>query len=59
MIPATLAASLGFMMPIATAGNTIVFSSGHIKTKEMAVAGFVANLTGIVLITLICYLAFA
>ncbi|HQF29222.1 MAG TPA: anion permease [Bacteroidia bacterium] len=46
-------------MPIATAGNTIVFSSGHIKTKEMAVAGFVANLTGIVLITLICYLAFA
>ena len=59
MIPATLAASLGFMMPIATAGNTIVFSSGHIKTKEMAIAGFVSNLAGIIFITLICYMAFA
>lgn len=58
MIPATLAASLGFMMPIATAGNTIVFSSGHIKTGEMALAGFIANLTGILLITLICYITF-
>jgi sodium-dependent dicarboxylate transporter 2/3/5 len=59
MIPATLAASLGFMMPIATAGNTIVFSSGHIKTKEMAFVGFIANVTGIILITLISYYFFA
>lgn len=59
MIPATLAASLGFMMPIATAGNTIVFSSGHIKTKEMAITGFISNLAGIIFITLICYWVFA
>ena len=58
MIPATLAASLGFMMPIATAANTIVFSSGHIKTKEMAFVGFIANLTGIILITLFSYYFF-
>jgi sodium-dependent dicarboxylate transporter 2/3/5 len=55
LVPATLAASLGFMMPVATAPNTIVFSSGHIKTKEMAFAGWWVNLIGITLISLISY----
>ncbi len=55
LIPATLAASLGFMMPVATAPNTIVFSSGHIKTKEMAITGWWVNLIGIILISLISY----
>jgi len=50
MIPAALAASLGFMLPIATAPNTIVFSSGHIKVKEMVMAGFFVDLIGIILI---------
>lgn len=56
LLPATLAASLGFMLPVATAPNTIVFSSGQIKVKELANAGILVNISGIIIITLICYL---
>ncbi len=51
MLPATLAASLGFMLPIATAPNTIVFGSNRIKVSDMMVAGFILNLIGILMIT--------
>lgn len=53
MIPATLAASLGFMLPIATAPNTIVFSSKRFHTSEMLKAGFWIDLAGIIVITAI------
>ncbi|GAB4148305.1 MAG: SLC13 family permease [Bacteroidia bacterium] len=56
MIPATLAASLGFMLPVATAPNTIVYGSRKIKASEMYKAGFWVNLAGITLITLLSYL---
>jgi sodium-dependent dicarboxylate transporter 2/3/5 len=59
LVPATLAASLGFMMPVATAPNTIVFSSGHIKTSEMGFVGFWVNISGIVIISLITYFLLA
>ncbi|MFM7015021.1 MAG: SLC13 family permease [Bacteroidota bacterium] len=59
LIPATLAASLGFMMPVATAPNTIVFSSGHIKTREMGLAGFWVNLAGILIISIVSYFLLA
>lgn len=52
LIPAALAASLGFMLPIATAPNTIAFSSGHIKVKEMVLVGFFVDIVGILLILL-------
>jgi len=52
MIPATLAASLGFMLPVATAPNTIAYGTGFIKGKQMNLAGFWVNLAGIALITL-------
>lgn len=52
LIPATLAASLGFMMPVATAPNTIVFGTNKIKTHEMMKTGFWLNLIGVILITL-------
>jgi sodium-dependent dicarboxylate transporter 2/3/5 len=55
MIPATLAASLGFMLPVATAPNTIVYGSGFIKVKDMYSIGLWVNIVGIVLIGLICY----
>jgi sodium-dependent dicarboxylate transporter 2/3/5 len=51
MLPATFAASLGFMLPVATAPNTIVFGSEMITAKEMARAGFLLDLAGAVLIT--------
>lgn len=55
MVPATLAASLGFMLPVATAPNTIVFSSGKIPVASMMKAGFWLDLAGIVLISTVGY----
>jgi len=57
-ITAALAASLGFMLPVATAPNTIVYSSGQIKVGEMFKAGFVINLAGIALIAIILSIYF-
>lgn len=54
-IPMTLAASCASMMPMGTPPNAIVFSSGHIKLKEMIKAGFVMNIISIVLIVLFTY----
>lgn len=55
MVPATLAASLGFMLPVATAPNTIVFSSRLIPVSAMVRSGFWLNLFGISLISLLSY----
>lgn len=55
MIPATLSASLGFMLPVATAPNTIVYGSGFIKASQMMKYGFWVNLGGVWLITMLCY----
>jgi sodium-dependent dicarboxylate transporter 2/3/5 len=55
MIPATLAASCAFMMPIATPPNAIVFGSGRIKIAEMAKTGLIINLIGVILITLLYF----
>jgi len=52
LIPVTLAASSGFMLPIATPPNTLVFASERIKTKEMIRSGFFIDLAGITIITL-------
>ncbi len=55
MVPAAISASCAFMMPVATAPNTIVYGSGHITVKEMVKQGFVLNLFGAVVVTLCCY----
>ncbi|MCG8524437.1 MAG: DASS family sodium-coupled anion symporter [Pseudomonadales bacterium] len=54
-VPAAIAASCAFMMPVATPPNAIVFSSGHMQISDMIKAGFVLNLMGIVVVTLITY----
>ena len=51
MIPATLAASLGFMLPVATAANTIVFGTKKVPLRNMLRCGFWIDLAGIVLIS--------
>ncbi len=56
MMPATFAASLGFMLPVATAANTIVFGTKHIHIKDMFKVGIVLDILGILIITLMCYL---
>jgi solute carrier family 13 (sodium-dependent dicarboxylate transporter), member 2/3/5 len=54
-IPMTLAASAASMLPMGTPPNAIVFSSGHIKLKDMLKAGIVLNIISIILITAFCY----
>lgn len=54
-IPMTLAASCASMMPMGTPPNAIVFSSGHIRLKDMIKAGLVMNLISIVLIVASSY----
>ena len=50
MIPATLAASCGFMLPIASPMQAIVFASGHLTVKQMVKAGVWMDLVGVVLL---------
>lgn len=58
LLPAALSASSGFMLPVATAPNTIVYSSGMIRVREMAKAGFWTDIIAIGLITALCSLLF-
>ena len=43
---ATLGASLGFMMPISTPPNAIVYSSGHVPLSAMVRHGFILDVVG-------------
>lgn len=55
MVPATLAATCAFMLPVATPPNAVVFGSGYLTIPDMVNAGFRMNLLSIILITLISY----
>jgi solute carrier family 13 (sodium-dependent dicarboxylate transporter), member 2/3/5 len=52
MLPATIAASCAFMLPIATPPNAVVFASGRLRMGEMVRAGFLLNLISIALLSL-------
>ena len=47
---ATMAASLGFMLPVSTPCNAIVYGSGYIPLRQMIRHGLVLDLAGIVVI---------
>ena len=53
VVPAALAATCAFMLPVATPPNAIVFGSGHITIQQMVRVGIILNGIGIVLITLL------
>jgi sodium-dependent dicarboxylate transporter 2/3/5 len=55
VVPAAVAASCAFMLPVATPPNAVVFGSGMIRLPQMVRAGLGLNLLGIVLITGLCY----
>ena len=53
MLTATICASYAFMLPIATPPNAIAMSTGEVDVSTMAKFGFILNILGIGLITLI------
>jgi len=55
MMPATLAASLAFMLPVATPPNAIIFATGKLRIIDMVKTGFLLNLAGIIVVTLVTY----
>lgn len=55
IVPAALAASCAFMLPVATPPNAIVFGSGYVTIGQMVKAGVWLNITAIILITAAMY----
>lgn len=55
-IPAALAASCAFMLPVSTPPNAIVFRSGALTIPDMLRAGFALTLASGVIITLLVWL---
>jgi sodium-dependent dicarboxylate transporter 2/3/5 len=53
MAPAAMAATLGFMLPVSTPPNAIVFGTGYIRVPEMVRAGIWMDLAGAALVALI------
>jgi solute carrier family 13 (sodium-dependent dicarboxylate transporter), member 2/3/5 len=49
-VVATFAATYGFMLPISSSANAIAYSSGRIPITRMMVAGFLVDLSGILII---------
>tara|TARA_B110000263_G_scaffold720_1_gene584 strand:- start:1050 stop:2480 length:1431 start_codon:yes stop_codon:yes gene_type:complete len=56
LIPAAISASCAFMLPVATMPNAVVYGSGKFTIKQMAKEGFVLNLIGALVVTIVCYL---
>ncbi len=56
MVPAAMSASCAFMLPVATAPNTIMFSTGRFSTQVMVREGVILNLLGVAVVTGVCSL---
>ncbi len=59
MVPAVLAASCGFMLPVATAPNLVAYGSGLVNGRRMMREGVVLDLIGIAVMTGVCYYTFS
>lgn len=57
LLGAAIAASFGFALPVATAPNTIVFSSGYLNTRDMVRAGLWLDIVAVLLLLGFAYFA--
>jgi sodium-dependent dicarboxylate transporter 2/3/5 len=57
MVPATMSASMAFMLPVATPPNAIIFGTNRIRMKDMVRAGIILNIIGAITIALVCWLS--
>ena len=55
MLPATLAASLAFMLPVATPPNAIVFGTNKLHIKDMIKTGLLINIVAVIILSLWVY----
>lgn len=56
MVPAVIAASSGFMMPVGTPPNAIAYGSGRVRMADMLRVGLLLNLAAIVLVVFLATL---
>ena len=56
-LAATFASSLGFMMPVSTPCNALVYGSGRIPLRSMMAAGSLLDVAGVIVITVAMLLA--
>jgi len=56
MIGGTIAASLAFMLPVATPPNAVIFGSGFLTVPQMVKTGFFLNIVGMIITIIVLYL---
>ena len=55
MVPAAMTASCAFMLPVATAPNSVIYGSGRVTVRRMAREGFALNLAAVLVVTTVCW----
>jgi len=55
MIPAAMAASCAFMLPVATAPNAIAFGTGEVSIKDMVMEGALLSFVVSSIVAMVCY----
>lgn len=59
VVPVAIAASMAFMLPVATPPNALVHATGHVAQRDMMRAGLRLNLVAIAVITLLFHFGVA
>jgi sodium-dependent dicarboxylate transporter 2/3/5 len=57
VMPAAIAASCGFMLPVGTAPNAIVYGSGRVGLRDMMRAGLLVDILAVVVVVLVATVA--
>lgn len=52
-LPVALAASLGFILPVATPPNAIVYGSGSVSVQDMLRAGLILDVVGVLVVSVL------